>query len=193
MSNPPGVRVIPTAIQKPPYEDRAVAPKVFPTAISLVCISFSVVSGQFFMNAPHASKQLDKTAVAVSRRNDNVGHGNTASLKVDEGQEERGQGESAETKWRGVGELAVADISEQTRLEFTTKGRVSTSFGGNMGQRTVAKCGCPLRSLVLLVRHVGRVLVQCSGASMHLSVALLVRVIAAAGVLGSHFCCFVLV
>lgn len=35
MWNPPGVRTIAKATQKPPYEDRAVAPKVFPTAISL--------------------------------------------------------------------------------------------------------------------------------------------------------------
>ena len=35
MSNPPGVRTIAKEIQNPPYEDRAVAPKVFPTAISL--------------------------------------------------------------------------------------------------------------------------------------------------------------
>jgi hypothetical protein len=35
MLNPPGVRTIATEIQKPPYDERAVAPKVFPTAISL--------------------------------------------------------------------------------------------------------------------------------------------------------------
>lgn len=34
IANPPGVRVIAKAIQKPPYEDSAVAPKVFPIAIS---------------------------------------------------------------------------------------------------------------------------------------------------------------
>ena len=33
--NPPGVRIMPKAIQKPPYEDSAVAPNVLPTAISL--------------------------------------------------------------------------------------------------------------------------------------------------------------
>jgi hypothetical protein len=35
ISNPPGVRTTANESQKPPYDDRAVAPKVFPTAISL--------------------------------------------------------------------------------------------------------------------------------------------------------------
>jgi len=34
ISKPPGVRMIANEIQKPPYEDKAVAPKVLPTAIS---------------------------------------------------------------------------------------------------------------------------------------------------------------
>lgn len=33
--NPPGVRMMANESQKPPYEDRAVAPNVLPTAISL--------------------------------------------------------------------------------------------------------------------------------------------------------------
>lgn len=41
MAKPPGVRVMASAIQKPPYEDKAVAPKVFPTAISLGSTRFS--------------------------------------------------------------------------------------------------------------------------------------------------------
>jgi hypothetical protein len=36
ISNPPGVRMMAKESQKPPYEERAVAPKVLPTAISLV-------------------------------------------------------------------------------------------------------------------------------------------------------------
>ena len=35
MLNPPGVSVMANEIQNPPYEERAVAPKVLPTAISL--------------------------------------------------------------------------------------------------------------------------------------------------------------
>jgi hypothetical protein len=35
ISKPPGVRMMAVPIQKPPYEDRAVAPKVLPRAISL--------------------------------------------------------------------------------------------------------------------------------------------------------------
>lgn len=42
--NPPGVRTIANEIQKPPYEDSAVAPKVFPTAISLLRISKKVLN-----------------------------------------------------------------------------------------------------------------------------------------------------
>lgn len=41
MAKPPGVRVMASAIQNPPYEDKAVAPKVFPTAISLETTRFS--------------------------------------------------------------------------------------------------------------------------------------------------------
>lgn len=40
-AKPPGVRVMANAIQNPPYEDKAVAPKVFPTAISLEYTRFS--------------------------------------------------------------------------------------------------------------------------------------------------------
>lgn len=36
MLKPPGVRMIAKEIQKPPYDERAVAPKVLPTANSLV-------------------------------------------------------------------------------------------------------------------------------------------------------------
>ena len=43
ISKPPGVRTIAKESQKPPYEDRAVAPKVLPTAISL---SFLLVDPQ---------------------------------------------------------------------------------------------------------------------------------------------------
>jgi hypothetical protein len=35
-----GVRTIAKEIQKPPYEESAVAPKVFPTAISLEFVSW---------------------------------------------------------------------------------------------------------------------------------------------------------
>ena len=42
ISNPPGVRMMAVPIQKPPYEDRAVAPKVLPRAISLCFVSLIV-------------------------------------------------------------------------------------------------------------------------------------------------------
>lgn len=54
---PPGVRVIPTEIQKPPNEDNAVAPKVFPTAISLKSrVKASSFVTIFVIYIPHASK-----------------------------------------------------------------------------------------------------------------------------------------
>jgi len=37
--------MMPKAIQKPPYEERAVAPKVFPTAISLLKKVISITYG----------------------------------------------------------------------------------------------------------------------------------------------------
>jgi hypothetical protein len=36
MLKPPGVKIIPTEIQNPPYEESTVAPNVFPMAISLI-------------------------------------------------------------------------------------------------------------------------------------------------------------
>ncbi len=35
IAKPPGVKIIAKEIQKPPYDESAVAPKVLPTAISL--------------------------------------------------------------------------------------------------------------------------------------------------------------
>lgn len=71
---------------------------------------------------PHAREELDKTAVAESKGNDNVRCIHAASAQVDTRQDEGGQGEGTETQWRRVGEFAGRDWLVQTGLELTTKG-----------------------------------------------------------------------
>ena len=72
ISKPPGVKIIAKESQKPPYEDKAVAPKVLPTAISL-----RKVSTQLFQDSelgsdylPHAGKQLDKATISIGNGDD---------------------------------------------------------------------------------------------------------------------------
>ena len=85
ISKPPGVRMIAVPIQKPPYEERAVAPKVFPVAISLwTWLEFHSASSEDpEVDIPHASKKLHETAIRESSSNDDVGLSETASSQVD--------------------------------------------------------------------------------------------------------------
>jgi hypothetical protein len=76
--------MIAVPIQKPPYDERAVAPKVLPVAISLRITSvLRFVSGALpRQNLPHASEKLDETAVSESSTNNDVGLGEAASAQV---------------------------------------------------------------------------------------------------------------
>ena len=62
----PGVKMIAYEIQKPPYDDRAVAPKVLPTAISLDVVTFVSFKRSERVNLPHAGKQLDEASISKS-------------------------------------------------------------------------------------------------------------------------------
>jgi hypothetical protein len=69
----PGVRTQPMAIQKPPYEERAVAPKVFPTAISLFSrINMEINRWGTESYVPHASEQLNETSISESQCCDDI-------------------------------------------------------------------------------------------------------------------------
>ena len=81
--NPPGVRMIAKEIQKPPYEDRAVAPNVLPTAISLININYLLQSMRVDRYIPHTSEKLDKTSITVSNGNDKARRSDAACLNVD--------------------------------------------------------------------------------------------------------------
>jgi hypothetical protein len=76
--------MIAVPIQKPPYDERAVAPKVLPVAISLRIMSvLRFASGALpRLNLPHASEKLDETTVSESSTNNNVGLGETAGAQV---------------------------------------------------------------------------------------------------------------
>jgi hypothetical protein len=109
--------------QKPPYDDSAVAPKVFPTAISLQATVSVPFIGSIGCYIPHAGQQLDQTTIAKGQPDDDAGIGDVARAHVDAAEHERGQGETAQAERRRVTELALADRPVQTRLELTTEGR----------------------------------------------------------------------
>lgn len=79
-----GMRTIAKEIQKPPYDERAVAPNVLPTAISLIIlVSLDVLKQMQEAYVPHASEKLNKTAITKSERDDNVRSRNAPRVHVD--------------------------------------------------------------------------------------------------------------
>jgi hypothetical protein len=84
---------------------------------------------------PHASKKLDETTVAESRRNDNVWLGDAACADVDEREDKGGEGESAETERSWVGKLATCGWLVETGLELSSEGWEPGRLPGvHMGQ-----------------------------------------------------------
>ena len=120
---PPGVRTIAKEIQNPPYEERAVAPKVFPTAISLFRVRIYLRKSRDPSNGdlPHASKQLNKTTISESQSNNNIGFGDATCATIDKRQNEGGKGKSAESERSWVGKLPVRVSPIKTWLEFTSE------------------------------------------------------------------------
>lgn len=126
--------------QKPPYEERAVAPKVFPTAISLhkVVSPCSRKHKSPESDIPHASKQLDETTVTKGESDDNVRRSNAVGTQVDERQDESGKGKGTKTQGGRVGELSLLGALVETGLEFTTKGRKPDRVGSVGARERVA-------------------------------------------------------
>lgn len=112
------------AIQKPPYEDRAVAPKVS-FSISMWLIHWSGAGGRFDLTSnshlPHAGQQLDETTVGVSQTDHNGGGRDAAGSGIDQTQDKGGESEGAETQGSRIGELSEAGLVGRT-LEGTARG-----------------------------------------------------------------------
>ncbi len=154
--------MMPKEIQKPPYEESAVAPKVFPTAISLeirrqhTCLAgTSLALSDGNMHLPHASKQLYQSTIAKSNADHEVRRTQASCPHIDQAQDEGGQRESAQTQWCGIGNAAVLDLFVETRLEFTTEGRQTLVAAGGilMSKRSITETGSGFGGLVFLVGH----------------------------------------
>ncbi len=146
--------------QNPPYDDRAVAPNVLPTAISLIrwgnfSIGENQRAGQGAVNIPHASKKLYKTTISECKCDDNIRHSDIESAEVDQAQNESSQCESAQTERSWIGEFTVLDSLVQTRLEFTSEGWEAGGVGrASIGQRTIAESSSLGGYLMLFVAHI---------------------------------------
>lgn len=97
---------------------------------------------------PHASKQLNKTTIAESQSDHNVGLSDVARTHVDRAQHESGEGESRQAQRGWVTELAVLDRLVQTGLELTTEGTQLSLSGVDVSERAISEArsspGCVL-------------------------------------------------
>lgn len=128
---------MPSEIHSPLYDESTVAPKVFPTAISLFLISylikFIVLGDKKKQNIPHAGAQLDQTTVSHRRTNHNVRLRDVPSTHLDTTQNEGSQSETEQTQRCRVRKLTLPGTLPQTRLHFTTE-------RGQRGGRRVHMC-----------------------------------------------------
>ena len=105
---------------------------------------------------PHACKQLHQASVSECKANHYIGRTQAPCPHIDQPQNERCQGKSAQSQGRRVGDATVLDLFVQTWLEFTAKGRQALVAIGSidMSQRTVAEASGSFGCLVFLVGHV---------------------------------------
>ena len=146
--------------QKPPYDERAVAPKVLPTAISLYSTHISsaspphIPSLRWRENLPHARKQLNQPPIPKRQPNHNIRCRQTTSPHIDQRQHERRQRESTQSQRSRIGKLALRDALVGTRLELSAKGRQATRLAGvDVREGAVAKARGGFGGFVLFVRH----------------------------------------
>lgn len=106
-------------------------------------------------NIPHACKQLYQASVSKCKTNHYVGRTQTSRTHVDQAQDERGQGESAQAQRRRVGETTVFDLLVKARLELSSKGRQAlfATARVDVGKRTVAEASGSFGGLMFLVGH----------------------------------------
>ena len=135
------------------------APKVFPTAISLCDDGQNCLWELWFgideKNIPHASKQLHQASVSKSNTDDEIGGSQAPGTHIDQAQDKGSQGESGEAQGRRVGDSAVLDLLVETRLELTTEGRQALFAIGSvdMSERPIAESSGSFGSLMLFVGH----------------------------------------
>lgn len=178
-----------TTVRRQSSSTKGVANSHFP----VIALEASLVP-EDGLDIPHASKQLNKTTITKSETNDDIRRSDVTSTHVDTSKHKGSQGESAQTKGRGITKLAVGHGPVQTRLEFTTKGRKTSLVGVDLSKRTVSKARSSASDLMLLVRHlrVGGAAIGGTASSVHVG-SLLVK---SRGVGGRVWCrchCFCLV
>ena len=154
--------------QKPPYDERAVAPKVLPTAISLhhktyqlptsprtTFISFLVpLIGIHAGNVPHARKQLNQTSIPKRQPDDDIRLRQSPCPNIDKTEHERRQRKSAQAQRRRVRKLSLRNALICTRLELSSKGGETSRLAGvDVRERSVAKARGSFGCFVLFVRH----------------------------------------
>ncbi len=107
------------------------------------------------MHLPHASKQLYQSTIAKSNTNHQIRCTQPSCPHIDQAQDEGGQGESAQTEWCWVGNVAVLDLFVETGLEFTSEGRQTliAAAGILMSEGPITETGSGFGGLVFLVGH----------------------------------------
>ena len=106
-------------------------------------------------NIPHAGQQLHQTAISKCNAHDKIRRCQTSRAHIDQAQHECGQGESGQTERSGIGETPVLDLLIETRLKLSSKSgeTLSTTGGGDMGERTVTEASGGFGSLMFFMRH----------------------------------------
>lgn len=124
--NPPGVKTMAREIQKPPYEDSAVAPNVFPAAISLhLSARFPKPVEIGEKNIPHPRTKLHQPTIRKRRPNNNIRLRNIPRPHINTPQDERSQRESRKPQWRRIPHLLRLDGpgTVQTGLQLAGESR----------------------------------------------------------------------
>ena len=79
--------------------------------------------------------------------------------QINQTQKERRQRKRTQPQRRGIRELPLLDVPEQTGLELAAEGGVhGLAMGGDLGERTPAKLRCAVGGLVFLLGHAGHAL-----------------------------------
>ena len=138
-------------IQKAPYDEKAVAPNVFPAVCDEAGISGVPGTGNVRSRQkrtgelPHACEQLCKSSVAECETDNDVRDGDAACARVVEGENKGGRRKCHQTQRGRVGELAVEDgdwrtvwrrrRSGQSRLASQQRQRMRTHILAAKGQK----------------------------------------------------------
>jgi len=141
--NPPGVKTMAREIQKPPYEDKAVAPNVLPAAISLHSLapSFHSINCPWGKKIPHPRTKLHQSTIRKRRPNHNIRLRNVSRPHIDTPENKSRQRESRKPQWRGIPNLLRLNgpRAMQAGLQFTGKGRELSLCCVDTSERAIAR------------------------------------------------------